>query len=81
MAQTDLKRLIEFIAFWATSRVKRKGQRKLSLPCCIAAWMALRSLSSVALSSTQAEGLYHVIFPSRRGHLYFADIGDISTLH
>jgi hypothetical protein len=58
----------------------KRAEHISALPCCIAAWMALRSLASVALSSIQASAVYHPINPFTEdistlqaiGHFYFA---------
>lgn len=81
MAQTEMDRRSAFIAFWTASRAeaiepalnKVKGQNKLRSALLYSRLVALGSLASVALSSIQAVGVYHLINPSRRGHLYFAE--------
>ena len=81
MAQTDLDRVLAFIAFWTASRAGAKepasnkgiGQNELRSALLYSRLVALRSLASVALSSIQALGVYHWFNPSRRGQLYFAN--------
>jgi hypothetical protein len=52
---------------------KVKGQNELRSALLYSRLVVLRSLASVALSSIQAMGVYHLVNPSRRGHLYFAE--------
>jgi hypothetical protein len=90
MAQTEMDRLLAFIAFRAASRAeakepaskipslpsglnKVKGQNVLRSALLYSRLVALGSLASVALPSNQAMGVYHLVNPSRRGHLYFAE--------
>ncbi len=81
MAQTEIGWIVAFIALGTTSRADEKGQNNSALPCCIVTRLALGSLASVALSSNQVTGVYQAVNLSQRGHLYFAELGDISTLH
>ena len=49
-----LRQSAAFSALWAASRAESKrAERNIALPCCIATGLALRSLASVALSSTR----------------------------
>jgi len=63
---------------WAEKRAERSRSAQSSASC-----RRSESLSSVApILRTSVKSLpYLLIHPWQRGHLYFADSGDISTLH
>jgi hypothetical protein len=82
MAQVSKRQDLAFIALQTTGRAKTKGQNDAALPCRVVAWLALRSLASVAFcaASNQAVAEYQTFTPSTRGHFYFGEMGDISIL-
>jgi hypothetical protein len=77
MAQTNSRQAFAFIALETTGRADRNGQSEVVLPCRLVAWLALRSLASVALcaASNQAEAVHEAVNLSTRGHLYFGKQG------
>jgi hypothetical protein len=81
MSMTDSARAFAFTALPTSSRAEQKGQNHLrsALPYShlIGARVA-RQRCPILQSGTRSIFAYQ---PLSRGHLYFADLGDISTLH
>jgi hypothetical protein len=74
MAQTNLDWPVSLSLLGQKTGQNAKGQRLSASDQFMALVSALRSLSSVALSSAQVPPVYHAFFsPLKRGHLYFAD--------
>ncbi len=81
MAQIDFGQPLS-LSLSAKDWAERKGQNLSGSAQSPALVSALRSLSSVALSSARAFGVYHRYYPPfAKGTSLLCRKGDISTLH
>jgi hypothetical protein len=82
MAHPEIGWLMSLSLFGQRLGRKQKGSALAASAQSSAFVSALRSLSSVALSSARMLSVYHAFFPTpAKGTSLLCRIGDISTLH
>jgi len=82
MAHSDDGQAVSLSLFGQKTGQNAKGQHLAASAQSSALVSALRSLSSVALSSAQVPGVYHAFYPPfAKGTSLLCKTGDISTLH